>query len=69
LNYAGLVRGAVSYGLTLAVTEEGVWDFINPQTLEENVELSGVKKSIVHNTVIFNVIATTLVYGSFMGMV
>jgi NhaP-type Na+/H+ or K+/H+ antiporter len=30
VNYAGLVRGAVAYGLCLLVTEEGVWTFVSP---------------------------------------
>jgi NhaP-type Na+/H+ or K+/H+ antiporter len=69
INYSGLVRGAVCYGLSLLVQEEGVWAFTSSGNSDIDAAATSIKNSVVHNTVILNVVLTTLIYGSFMNLV
>jgi hypothetical protein len=66
INYAGLVRGPVCYGLSLLVSHEGIWKHTKG---ENQAEMTEMMESVVHNTVICNVILTTVIYGSFMSLV
>jgi hypothetical protein len=71
INYSGLVRGPVCYGLMLLVSHHHVWTWDRPEDIDERHSkefLDHLKDSVVHNAVILNVMLTTIVYGSFMSL-
>jgi hypothetical protein len=71
INFSGCIKGAICYGLSLEVAHEHVWTFKYEDTMGnivEDISKSKMKESIVNNTVLLNVIVTTLLFGSLMNL-